>query len=64
MSTQTALTQLSEIAERIKEMRDIMGWTVSDMAEKTEVSTDEYENFESGKADLPFTFIHKCSLAF
>ncbi len=64
MSTQTALTQLSEIAERIKEMRDIMGWTISDMAEKTEVSTAEYANFESGKTDLPFTFIHKCSLAF
>ncbi|MBQ7335300.1 MAG: AMP-binding protein [Clostridia bacterium] len=34
------------------------------MAEKTEVSVEEYRRYESGALDFPFTFIHKCSLAF
>ncbi|MBQ8309527.1 MAG: AMP-binding protein [Clostridia bacterium] len=34
------------------------------MAEKTEVSVEEYRRYESGELDFPFTFIHKCSLAF
>ena len=38
MSVQTALTELSEVAARIKEMRGIMGWSEEEMAKKTEVS--------------------------
>ena len=34
--------KLIEIAERIKEMREIMGFTAEDMAEKTEVDTNIY----------------------
>ena len=63
MSTQSN-SQLLEIAERIKEMRDILGFSVAEMAEATEVSTEEYVDYESGAADLPFTFIHKCAIAF
>ena len=63
MSTQSN-SQLLEIAERIKEMRDILGFSVAEMAEATEVSTEEYMDYESGAADLPFTFIHKCAIAF
>ena len=61
MSSQT---QLMEIALRIREMREIEGYTVEQMAEKTEVSAELYRSYESGSADLPFTFIHKCALAF
>ena len=56
--------KLSEVAQRIREMREIFGMSVEDMATKTEVSVKEYTNYESGKLDFPFTFIHKCSLAF
>ncbi|MDO4749004.1 MAG: XRE family transcriptional regulator, partial [Eubacteriales bacterium] len=56
--------KLLEVAVRIKEMREIFGFSVEEMAKKTEVSVQEYCNFESGKQDFPFTFIHKCSLAF
>lgn len=56
--------KLFEIAERIKEMREIMGFSVQEMAEKTEVSVDEYKQLEAGKVDFPFTFIHKCAIAF
>ena len=64
MSTNTALHQLSEVANRIREMREIMGWTAAEMAQKTEVSETQYVEYEQGKVDLPFTFIHKCALAF
>ena len=57
-------TQLMEIAERIKEMRLILGFSVEQMAESTEVSAKEYEDYESGNTDFPFTFIHKCALTF
>ena len=60
----TSLNQLSEVAYRIRQMRDIMGYSVEELAEKTEVSVDEYLAYESGNADLPFTFIFKCANAF
>lgn len=64
MNTNNTLMQLSEIATRIKELREIMGFTVAQMAEKTNVDENQYLSYESGKIDIPFTFIHKCALAF
>lgn len=64
MKTETAKGQLLEIAERIRDMREIMGYSEAEMAEKTEVSLALYKAYESGEVDLPFTFIHKCALAF
>ena len=34
------------------------------MAEKTEVSVEQYHSYEQGTVDFPFTFMHKCALAF
>ena len=56
--------KLKEVAKRIREMREICDITETDMAKKTEVSLDEYRAYENGELDFPFTFIHKCSLAF
>ena len=56
--------QINEVVQRIKEMRDICGFTVAQMAEKTEITEKQYLEYESGKVDLPFTFVHKCALAF
>ncbi len=64
MTTNTAKEQLMEIAARIKELREIMGWSIAEMAEKTEVSEEKYIAFETANADIPFSFIHKCALAF
>ena len=64
MNTQTDLSQLKAIASRIREMREIMGWTQAEMAAKTDVSPAEYEQYEAGKADMPFTFIYKSAQAF
>ena len=59
-----ASNKLMEVAARIREMREIFGMTQADMAEKTEVTLEEYGMYENGKLDFPFTFIHKCALAF
>ncbi len=64
MDTNNAMLQLSEVASRIKELRDIMGFTVAEMAKKTDVTEEKYLYYEGGKADIPFTFIHKCALEF
>ena len=56
--------KLFEVAERISELRDIYGLSTGDMAEKTGVSLDEYLAYEEGRDDMPFSFVHKCALAF
>ncbi len=64
MDTTHVNPQLMEVAFRIREMRGICGFTEAEMAGKTDTTPEEYRAYEGGMADLPFTFIHKCSLAF
>ena len=64
MNTNNTLSQLSEVATRIKELREIIGISVSEMAVNTDVSKEQYLEYESGNVDIPFSFIHKCALAF
>ncbi len=64
MEVKTANPKLVEVGARIREMREISGYSVSDMAALTEVSVEAYQAYEDGLADFPFTFIHKCALAF
>ena len=61
---QQAGQQIQEIALRIREMRQIMGYSTLEMALRTQVSEAAYIEYETGKIDLPFSFIHKCALAF
>ena len=61
---ENAKNQLLEVAGRIKEMREIAGYSVEEMAEKTDVTADEYCAYETGAVDFPFTFIHKCAKVF
>ena len=56
--------KLLEVARRIREMREICGFTEAEMAQKTEVSAEAYGRYERGETDFPFTFIHKCAQAF
>ncbi|MCR5794132.1 MAG: AMP-binding protein [Solobacterium sp.] len=55
---------LMEVAQRIRELREISGYTQQAMAALTEVSPETYAEYESGTVDLPFTFIHKCAIVF
>ncbi len=64
MENENTMNRLTEIAQRIKEMRNVMGFSVSQMAKLAEVSEAEYVKYESGRIDIPFSFIHKCALVF
>lgn len=56
--------KIQEMASRIKELREIENLSVEEMAQKTDVSIEEYIACENGKSDLPFAFIYRCALAF
>ena len=60
----TVNNQLLDVALRIREMREIVGYSIEEMAEKTEISQTLYKEYEAGTADLPFTFMHKCAKIF
>ncbi|MFC2821224.1 MAG: AMP-binding protein [Spirochaetales bacterium] len=60
----TTKTQLLEVAARIREMREILSLSQEEMAHKTDLSLSEYQTYERGECDLPFSFIHKCAMAF
>ena len=64
METSRVANQLAEVAFRIKEMRHICGFTEAEMAANTDTTVEQYHAYEAGLVDLPFTFIHKCALAF
>ena len=56
--------KIKEMAARIRELREIEGYTVAEMAAKTGVSESEYLACENGESDLNFAFIYRCALAF
>ena len=64
MSNQNPAMQLLEVATRIRDMRELLGYSMQKMAELTDVSEETYKLYESGTADLPFSFLHKCAKVF
>ena len=58
------MNELREMASRIKELREIGGKTTAEMARLTDVNERDYVAIEAGTMDPPFTFLHKCALAF
>ncbi len=64
MSNQNSANQLLEVAMRIRDMRDILGYSIEKMSELTGFSEEQYREYETGTVDLPFTFLHKCAKAF
>ena len=56
--------KIQEMAERIRELREITRFTPEEMAKKTDVTTAEYLACERGESDLNFAFIYRCALAF
>ena len=64
MDVKNATGLLYEVGTRIKELREIAGYSVVHMAEQTGLSVETYLKYEAGKEDLPFTFIHNCARIF
>ncbi len=66
--TQKSLTgldfKIQEMAGRIRDLREITGFTTAEMAERTGISEEEYVLCENGKSDLNFAFLYRCALAF
>jgi mannose-6-phosphate isomerase-like protein (cupin superfamily) len=52
---------ISEIAQRIKGLREMLCITTAEMSKVTDVTEQEYITLESGSLDFPFTFLMKCS---
>ncbi len=51
--------KIREVAERIRAVRESVGFTPEEMAAKTELTIEEYLAYESGTKDFSFTFIYK-----
>jgi len=64
MVDNSVTNKLAEVSQRIVELRDIYGFTDEQMAEKAQVSLEEYHAYLDGREDMPFAFVHKCALAF
>jgi len=56
--------KLREVAGRIRELREISGFTVEEMAQRTDVSVEEYIACESGSRNLSIAFLYRCVLIF
>ena len=54
--------KIKEMAERIRELREIQGISIEEMAAKTGVEIEEYKACEEGKKDLNFAFLYRCAL--
>ena len=65
MAQMTGLNfKIQEMAHRIRDLREIEGFTIAEMANKTGVTEQEYIDCEMGRSDLNFAFLYRCALAF
>lgn len=53
--------QIKQIAERLKGLREVLDLTIDDVAQKTGVTAESIQKFESGESDIPMSFI--CDVA-
>jgi len=53
--------QIKQIAERIREIREISGISAETLAGKLGVSTETYNKYESGNSDIPVGIIFEIS---
>ena len=56
--------KVKQIADRIRELRQIMGFSVAEMAARTGLTESEYEACESGNRNLSIAFLYHCVLIF
>ena len=53
-----------DVAMRIRELREVSGYTCEEMAKKLGLSAELYRTYEAGGEDLPFSFIHNSAILF
>jgi transcriptional regulator with XRE-family HTH domain len=64
-STRTTMeTDLKQIGERIKGLRDALGFSPGEMAHKLEVDEDVYLQYEAGERDISISFLQRIEREF
>ncbi len=58
------LEKIHQIAMRIRELREIAGLSIETLAKEFKIPAQRYESYESGKIDIPVSFLHKISNRF
>ena len=56
--------KIKEIAGRIRELRQISGLSVEEMASRTDVTPEEYALYENGSRNMSIAFLYRCVLIF
>lgn len=57
-------TGINEIAARIRDLRDICGFSVDEMAEYLDITAQEYEDYENAKIDFPVSILYALASKF
>ena len=56
--------KIRQVADRIRELRQISGMTVEEAASRTGVSADVYVQYENGSQNMSIAFLYRCALVF
>ena len=56
--------KIREVAARIRELRLITGLSIEQMAQRTDLTPEEYLQCESGNRNLSIAFLYRCTLSF
>lgn len=56
--------QIKQIASRIKDLREIAGITIEDLAKELGISVETYKQYENGSIDIPIGFLYELANKF
>ena len=56
--------KIREVADRIRELRQISGISVEEMAQRTNVTPEAYKEYEAGSRNMSIAFLYRCVLIF
>ena len=54
--------KIQEVAGRIRELREIHGFDLEEMARRTDLTVEEYMACEAGQRNLSIAFLYRCTL--
>lgn len=56
--------QIRQIAERLKELREVSGVTVESLAKELDIAPEAYRDYESGECDIPVSLLIEVAAKF
>ena len=56
--------KIRQVADRIRELRLISGISEEEMAQRTDVTVEEYRQYEAGSRNMSIAFLYRCVLIF